>query len=85
MLSSGLIGTERATGAECENVNGSGRVAPHHMYTPYTYTHTYTSTAHTLYLTLNGHSLNRSDPQRSACSHHGNGGGTHALTGLGDE
>ena len=75
MLSSGLIGPERAPGAKCESVNGSGRVG-------HTHTHTHT---HTLCPNLNGHSLNRSDPQRSPCNHHGNGGGTHALTAPGDE
>lgn len=40
---------------------------------------------HTLYPTLNGWSLNRSDPWGSPCNHHGNGGGTHALTPPGDE
>lgn len=77
MLSGGLIGPGRATAAECEEVNGSGGVPRQPPTT--------TPAAHTLYPSLNGHGLNRSDPQRSARNHHGNGGSTLALTTLGDE
>ena len=64
----------------CEHMNGSGRVAPTHL--PPIPVQTHQRGSHTLSSTLNGHGLNRSDPQRSARNHHGNGGGTHALTAL---